>query len=148
MQRDGFVVRSRRLHYNVTDKTIEKDAREFERELLADIGRGASVHFFDQRLGFDDGVFFGEGVKAIDEDALGPRFERDQAKGRDGQAMIGLEVVEQSAFGAVGENLVVNMHKNFRRQRLHLKARLVDDAVAQAKRGGVFAAQAVVQQTA
>src|SRR5262245_31934786 len=106
----------------------------------------ADLLLLDERLRFDDGVLFREGVERGEEDTLGPGFDLDAAEGSDRQAVVGLEVVQEAALAAAGKDLVVHVQEDLRRQRFDLKAHLVDDAVSARKGTAVLASQPVVQQ--
>src|SRR5207247_214695 len=83
-----------------------------------------------------------------EEQALGARFDGNQSQGRHAQPLIGLEVVQEPAFLAVGQDLVVDLQEDLRRQRLDLEGGLVLDAVGTAQGPAVFAAELVAQQAA
>ena len=93
-------------------------------------------------------VLFGIGVAAGDEQAARAGFEVDVTERGDGEAVVGAEVVEQAAFAAVGEDLVVDVQEDLGRERFDLEAGLVDDAVGAAEGGAVLAAEAEVEQAA
>jgi hypothetical protein len=109
---------------------------------------GDALFFFDERLRFDDRVFFRKRVKRRQEQATGARFRRHVSQGRYGEPMVGLEVVQQSALGPVGEDFLVDVQKDFRRQRFDLEIHLVSYPVTAGHARGVFAAQSVAERTA
>jgi hypothetical protein len=73
-------------------------------------------------------------------------FDDDVSKRCDGQAMIGLKVVQDAALGTVGENLVMEVVKDILGDGLDLEARLIENIVAAQKSPGVLAAHAIVQE--
>ena len=99
----------------------------------------------DERLRLDDGVFVGERVERRDQQTPGPGFDGDEAERSDGQAVVGLEIVQQAAFQAIAQDFVVDVQENLRRQRLDLKAGLIVQARGQRQGGAVFAADAVLE---
>src|SRR5207245_64992 len=79
----------------------------------------------DERLRLHNGVLVGEGVERGNAQAVGTGLDGDEAERSDGQTMMGLEVVQQTALAAVGNDLVMDVKEDFRRQGLHLETDLV-----------------------
>jgi len=93
-------------------------------------------------------MLFRKGVERRQEQAARPRLDGKEPQGRQGQAAGAVEMVEEAALGAVGEDLVMDVDEDLGVQRFYLEAGLVRDAVQQGEVVGVLAAHAVVEQAA
>src|SRR6266542_2030507 len=84
----------------------------------------------DERLGFDDGMLLGEGVEGGQEEAARAGLGGHEAQGSEGESVVGLEVVQQAALAAIGEDLVVDVQEDFGLERLDLEGGLIGDAMS------------------
>src|SRR5437660_406871 len=89
----------------------------------------------DERLRLDHGVLAGEGVEGREEEATGAGLDGHEAERRHGKTMMTGKVVQQSALAAVGEDLLVDVQEEVRRQHFDLETGLVEDAVSTGERG-------------
>src|SRR5262249_51812195 len=83
-----------------------------------------------------------------DEQAVGPGLDGDEAERGDRQPVVGAEVVQQAALAAVGQDLVVDVQVDLRRQGFDLEGGLVVDAVGRGEPAAVLAAEAVAEEPA
>src|SRR6266481_10111242 len=70
----------------------------------------------DKRLRLDDGVLIGERVERGDEQAPRPGFDGHEAERGDGEAVIRLEVMQETALQPVAQDFVVDVQEYLRRQ--------------------------------
>jgi len=90
-------------------------------------------------------VLFRKGVEGGQEQAAGAGLDRHQAERRQRQAVVRLEVVQQAALAAVGQDFLVDVGENVRRHTSTGKWS-GSDAVGAGERAAVFAAQPVAEQ--
>src|ERR1051325_7508124 len=100
----------------------------------------------NQRLRLDDRALFGKRVKRREHQAIRPRFGDDITQGRDGQAVVGLKVVQDAAFAGVGEDLVVNVKENLLAQPLDLKTGLINELITTRNASRVLAAKVIAKE--
>jgi hypothetical protein len=71
----------------------------------------------------------GERVKGGNEKTAGPGLHRDIAQRRERQPVVGLKIMKQTALAAVGQDFIMNVEENLRRQNFDLEIGLIIDAV-------------------
>jgi hypothetical protein len=69
-------------------------------------------------------------MKGRQEQTAGACLDVDQAERRQGQAMVRLKVIKQTAFAAVAEDLIVEVKEDLQRNDFQLKGGLVVDMVS------------------
>ena len=78
----------------------------------------------------------------------GPPFRGHEPKRSERQAVIRLEIVQQAALAAIGEDFIVNVKEDFLGKHLDLKAHLITDPMSAQQTSGVLPAQAIAEQAA
>ena len=69
-------------------------------------------------------------MKSCEEQALRTWLDHNVAQRGNGKTMVGLEVVQDAAFAAVGEDLIVDVQIDLFGQLFDLETHLVNDIVA------------------
>ncbi len=66
----------------------------------------------------------------MNDQTAGTSLQGDKPQGSQGQPVIRLEIVEETALGTVRQDFIMDVQEDFRRQHFHLEAHLVVQAMS------------------